>query len=275
MNDVSRRQFLSVVGRGLAFAAGSAFLSEPMASVVGTFDNAYFDKIRRFHENHDTDIHLGDAELKLLKGVAAHLRRVQNTVGYGNFGIVGFDQMVRVGRQYSRVDRFERRELEFLERIFYEDASRLGFFGSKVLYRLTDEIPKREVVKIPRTGQFLYRGESLETYERIKSAIGEEVVLTSGVRGVVKQMYLFLNKAVRTGGNLSRASRSLAPPGYSFHGVGDFDVGKRGFGRANFTERFAKTDVYRRLVDMGFATLRYPEGNLLGVRYEPWHIKVV
>ncbi len=275
MNDVSRRQFLSVAGRGLVFAAGSVFLAEPMAAVVGRFDSGYFDKIRRFHQNHDTDIHLDEPDVELLKRVAAHLRRVQNTVGYGNFGIVGFDQMVRVGRQYSRVDRFERRELEFLERIFYEDASRLGFFGSKVLYRLTDEIPKREVVKIPRTGQFLYRGESLETYQRIKSAVGEDVILTSGVRGVVKQMYLFLNKAVRTGGNLSRASRSLAPPGYSFHGVGDFDVGKRGFGRANFTERFAKTDVYRRLVDLGFATLRYPEGNLLGVRYEPWHIKVV
>ncbi len=275
MSEVSRRQFLSVVGRGLACAAGSAFLPESMAAVVTSFDSGYFDRIRRFSDNHATDIHLDEAEIALLKRVAARIRRVQNTVGYGNFGIVGFDQMVRVGKRYSRVERFDDQELQFLERIFYEDASRLGFYGTKVLYRLTDEIPNKAVVKVPRTGQFLYKGESLETYERIKAAIGDDVVLTSGVRGVVKQMYLFLNKAVRTEGNLSRASRSLAPPGYSFHGVGDFDVGKRGFGRANFTERFAKTDVYRCLVDRGFATLRYPQGNLLGVRYEPWHIKVV
>ncbi len=275
MNDLSRRHFLSVVGRSLAVAAGSAFLREPLALTKGKFDSAYFDKIRRFHEDHDTDAYLQDPEVKLLKRVAAHLRRVQNTVGYGNFGIVGFQQMVRVGRRYSRVDRFDNRELEFLERVFYEDAGRLGFFGAKVRPSLNDEIPRKAVVKIPRTGQFLYKGGSLETYEQIKAALGDDVVLTSGVRGVVKQMYLFLNKAVRTEGNLSRASRSLAPPGYSFHGVGDFDVGKRGLGRANFTTRFAKTDVYKRLVDLGFATLRYPEGNLQGVRYEPWHIKVV
>ncbi len=275
MSEVSRRQFLSVVGRGLACAAGSVFLPESMAAVVTSFDSGYFDRIRRFSDDHATDVHLEEAEIALLKRVAARIRRVQNTVGYGNFGIVGFDQMVRVGKRYSRVERFDDKELQFLERIFYEDANRLGFYGTKVLYRLTDEIPNKAVVKVPRTGQFLYKGESLETYEQIKAAIGDDVVLTSGVRGVVKQMYLFLNKAVRTGGNLSRASRSLAPPGYSFHGVGDFDVGKRGFGRANFTARFAETEVYRDLLDRGFATLRYPQDNLLGVRYEPWHIKVV
>ncbi len=51
--------------------------------------------------------------------------------------------------------------------------------------------------------------------------------LTSGVRGVAKQFILFLAKAEANGGNLSLASRSLAPPGYSYHGVGDFDVGEK------------------------------------------------
>ena len=43
----------------------------------------------------------------------------------------------------------------------------------------------------------------------------DDLVLTTGVRGVVKQFYLFLRKADRANGNLSLASRSLAPPGYS------------------------------------------------------------
>jgi LAS superfamily LD-carboxypeptidase LdcB len=99
-------------------------------------------------------------------------------------------------------------------------------------------------------------------------------VLTSGVRSIVKQLYLFMRKAERADGNLSLASRSLAPPGYSFHAIGDFDVGKRGLGGANFTQAFARTDVYRRLVDLGFVEMRYPQQNLLGVRFEPWHIRV-
>ena len=89
----------------------------------------------------------------------------------------------------------------------------------------------------------------------------------------MKQFLLFFNKAHDSGLNLSMASRSLAPPGYSFHGIGDFDVGQVGFGAANFTERFATTEVFRRLKDQGFVKLRYCRDNLLGVRFEPWHIK--
>ena len=55
----------------------------------------------------------------------------------------------------------------------------------------------------------------------------------------------------------------------------DFDVGKIGFGRKNFTEAFATTDEFKKLVDLGYVEIRYPEGNTFGVRYEPWHIKVV
>jgi hypothetical protein len=66
----------------------------------------------------------------------------------------------------------------------------------------------------------------------------------------------------------------LTPPGYSFHGVGDLDVGQVGFGTDNFSEHFTTTEVYRELVSLGYANLRYPSDNLLGVRFEPWHIQV-
>lgn len=90
----------------------------------------------------------------------------------------------------------------------------------------------------------------------------------------MKQFLLFLNKAYSNDGNLSLASRSLAPPGYSFHGNGDFDVGQVGYGALNFTERFTETEVFKRLSEMGYLQLRYPEDNRLGVRFEPWHIKI-
>jgi len=100
-------------------------------------------------------------------------------------------------------------------------------------------------------------------------------VLTSGIRSVVKQTHLFLAKTIQSKGNMSRASRSLAPPGHSYHGIGDFDVGKVGFGRKNFSEEFARTDEFMKLVELGYVDIRYPKDNLYGVRYEPWHIKVV
>ena len=87
-------------------------------------------------------------------------------------------------------------------------------------------------------------------------------------------LYHKKKKADENRGNLSLASRQIAPPGYSFHGISDFDVGQVGYGAANFTERFMYTDVYRRLESLGYLTLRYPQDNLLGVRFEPWHIKV-
>jgi len=110
-------------------------------------------------------------------------------------------------------------------------------------------------------------------YEPV-SDIGDTITLTSGVRSVVKQMHLFLRKASKYEGNLSLASRSLAPPGYSFHGIGDFDVGHIKLGEQNFTDAFAKTDEFKKLIDLGYINIRYLMDNELGVRFEPWHIKV-
>ena len=90
----------------------------------------------------------------------------------------------------------------------------------------------------------------------------------------MKQFLLFFNKAYKNNGNLSLASRSLAPPGYSFHGIGDFDVGQVGLGAANFNKIFTNTEVFKRLNALGYIKFRYPDKNLLGVRFEPWHIKV-
>lgn len=217
-----------------------------------------------------------DESLALLKAVHDRIARVRRTVGYGNFNLIGFDEMLAVGRNYSRVGRFPKAELDLMDELFHGDAVRYGFFGTKVFDRLTATIPMRDIVKVPNTGHYLYRGRATKLYERIKSDVGaRNIVLTSGVRSNVKQLQLFLAKALETGGNLSLASRSLAPPGYSFHGTGDFDVGKIGYGYLNFTAAFAATPEYAKLIQLGYISIRYPNGNADGVRFEPWHIKVV
>jgi len=172
------------------------------------------------------------------------------------------------------VGAFSSRELQFLDKIFHTDARIYGFKGQKLFQNITNTVNRREVRKIPGTGNYLYNGSSLQLYQRLAGDIGDQLVLTAGIRGIAKQFYLFLKKVANSQGNLSEASQSLAPPGYSYHGVGDFDVGQVGYGAANFTEKFSRTRVYRTITQLDYVIFRYPRNNQLGVRFEPWHIQV-
>jgi hypothetical protein len=253
-----------------------AFKRQKLASLADSGNlNTYLQKMENFEISHFEDMFLGSEEYPVLLSAFKRLDRVQNLVGHGNFNVLGFDEMLKHSRRHSSVGAFPKVESDFLEQIFSANARHYGFFGEKVIQNLTSVVPQRDRKKMPHTGHFLYRGESEALYGQVKKDIGSSIVLTSGIRSVVKQTHLFLAKTVQSKGNLSRASRSLAPPGHSFHGIGDFDVGKVGFGRKNFTTDFAGTDEFQKLVDLGYVDMRYPLNNLLGVRYEPWHIKVV
>ncbi|OBQ54864.1 M15 family metallopeptidase [Halodesulfovibrio spirochaetisodalis] len=258
-----------------SFAAG--LIEEKPQEQHGQFDlhvKDYISKMSHFDSAHPDDIVLKDEDLKLLKECTNKITRVMRTVGYGNFNLVSIDQAFYFGKQYSRIGIFSKEEKEFLEKMFYYDADTLGFYGEKPITAFTQTISRKDVIKIRHSGHYLFRGHPFEVWKEIKSALGSDVILTSGVRGIVKQFHLFLMKASSNGGNLSLASRSLAPPGYSFHGISDFDVGQRKYGEFNFTSRFTETRVFTKLSELGYLTLRYPRGNMLGVRYEPWHVKV-
>ncbi len=220
------------------------------------------------------DIWLSADDQTTLQTVLARFTRIQATVGHGNFCLLGWDDCLRIARGYRRVGDFTQRELAFLDKLFHCDAQDYGFKGHKLFDNMTDIIDTRKVSKIPGTGNYLYKGYSRAIYKRLSQDIGDQLVLTAGIRGIVKQFYLYLKKVAQTRGNLSIASQSLAPPGYSYHGVGDFDVGQVGFGTANFTDRFSRTKVYRDLKQLDYVVFRYPRNNQLGVRFEPWHIQV-
>lgn len=233
-----------------------------------------FLKVRFFDCDFKDDVYLPDNEIPLLLSSAIRFERIQQQIGHGNFCLAGFDDALSCSRTYAGIEPFSRQELEFLENLFQRPASDYGFMGKKTVSRLTWQVPSGETVKIEDSGNFLYKGRSEELYQDIRKRVGTEAVLTSGIRGVSKQFLLFLNKAVQSRGNLSRASRSLAPPGYSFHATGDFDMGEKGFGPDNFTEKFTRTRVYNRLSSLGYIQFRYGPRNHLGVRYEPWHVEV-
>ncbi len=258
----------------LAFAKPSEFVKQTPYRFDSHIKDQLFKK-RLFDKTYDEDIFLDKKYFPLLETSLKRLKRVQRIVGYGNFCLLNFDDAVKLGRSYVSIGAFSKQELNFLEMIFYSRVNEYGFMGEKPIKSITGKIIKKKVKKIPYTGNYLYRGKPIEIYNTIKKQVGNDVILTSGVRSVMKQFLLFLNKAQKSHGNLSMASRSLAPPGYSFHGVGDFDVGKKGYGVHNFTERFTQTDVYRKLTNLGYLKFRYERDNDLGVRFEPWHIEVV
>lgn len=290
---MDRRTLIKGIVVGSAVAGSQTVLASKNSYAIGVANNAvsngsgnaeknsstggekdYLTKIKNFNRHFSEDVILTDHRLQILTSVTQRLRRVRSVVGHANFSLLSFDHALLYARRYSKVGKFPNEEIAFLEEIFYTNANDYGFFGSKVTTNITAKISKREIEKIPYTGNFLFRQDSVNLYQKIRKDIGKSIVLTSGVRGVVKQMYLFLAKATRSKGNLSMASRSLAPPGHSFHGNGDFDVGKVGYGHRNFSEDFAKTKEFRRLEELGYIRIRYHENNPFGVRFEPWHVKV-
>lgn len=279
---MKRRDFLKIVAAGVIgwgitpeiVAQSMDILPKTPSENLDDHIRDYISKMNYFNEPNDDDVQIDRALYKVFESTVMRFRRLQQMVGHGNFQILSFDDGLKVARQYSQVGGFSSAEIGFMEMIFYAEAERYGFLGQKPLNKLTDRIRIKEVIKVPHTGNYLYKGLPLETFQKIKQHAGEQVVLTSGIRGIMKQFLLFLNKANKNHGNLSIASRSLAPPGYSFHGNGDFDVGQAGFGAANFTEQFADTAVYKKLGELGYLKLRYPQDNFVGVRFEPWHIKV-
>jgi hypothetical protein len=228
-----------------------------------------------YERDYDDDIMVELAEQPVLHSVFLRLKNLQKVIGYGHFNLLSFDDAIGYAKRFDKIGAFSSGELAFMEKIFSTNARLYGFYGDKVTSVLTDTIKKSAVIKISGSGHYLFKSQSQAYYEKLKKDVGSSIVLTSGIRSTVKQLYLFLAKTVSVNGNLSRASRSLAPPGYSYHGIGDFDVGRIDWGEKNFTDDFASTDEYKRMQDLGYIAIRYDQGNNLGVRFEPWHIKVV
>ena len=223
---------------------------------------------------HD-DLFLENRFIQPMNSVRKKLKYVQRYVGYGNFNIISFDDASRVLRNSPTAKRFTKEELEFIEYVFYYKPESHGFYGNRITTNLTNTINKKEIKKIPYTGHYLFKGKPVETYESMKKDIGKTLIMTSGVRSVVKQMKLYLDKLYSVRYNLSEASKSIAPPAFTYHSIGDFDVGKKGFGVANFTARFAATPEFNEMRKLKYINMRYTMNNKDGVRYEPWHVKII
>ena len=276
---MNRRDFFKLSSSSLLIGSAQTLFAMPetnLDSFIKDQISLDYRQCKEFSENalHKSPVIALEDERTLLYTISLKLKQVQRLIGYGNFNLLSFDELLQLGKNHSHIGAFSKDELNYIEQIFYTEASEYGFYGKKVSHGLTDKISKKETLKVPYTGHYIYQGEPYKLYQHLKKEVGPSIILTSGVRSVVKQLDLFLYKANKENGNYSRAAHSLAPPGYSFHGTGDFDVGKVGFGYNNFTSKFAQTQEYKSLQRLGYISIRYPENNPFGVRFEPWHIKV-
>lgn len=248
---MNRRHFLTLIGTSTASYAAQQKLHY-----------LDFDKelVKSIQNEKESLIHYKEILKKLVQA--------KRQVGFTDFNIISFEELLK--EVY-----LTHKEKTVFEELFYTDATTFGFHDMRISALLNEKISKREVVKIPRTGHYLYRGKPHTTYNKIQKDLHGSIVLTSGVRSNVKQTYLFLNKLLACGGDFNETSKSVAPPGHSFHLAGDFDIGKQGFGMKNFSTALIKTDAYQELLELNYIKLRYGQKSSSSVKYEPWHLKIV
>lgn len=220
------------------------------------------------------EVYLNHHDVRILKSLKYRLKQVRKYVGYGHFNYISFDEMLFYGRNYHSIGRFSKEELDLIDKLFYSNPNEYGFYGDKTITKITNRVSTKDIIKIPYSGHYLFKGKPVEDYHNIIKDVNSNLILTSGIRNVIKQLYLYVSKIDRCNGNISKASRSIAPPSYSYHTISDFDVGKKGWGYKNFTSAFSKTEEYKEIRKLDYVGIRYFVNNKDGVRFEPWHIKV-
>lgn len=223
----------------------------------------------------DNNIYLPLNDMNTLHTLNKRLNSLRRFIGYANFNIISLDEALYFGRNYPKVGEFTKNEIALIEKFFYIEPVQLGFYGEKTVQNISQTINKNDLEKIPYSGHYIFKGKPLEDYHRIIKDIGQSVILTSGVRNVIKQLSLYTTKLIELNGNLSKTSSIIAPPAYTYHAISDFDIGKKGWGEKNFTAEFARTEEFAKMQKLNYVSIRYTINNKDGVRFEPWHVKVI
>ncbi len=223
----------------------------------------------------DKDVYLPLNDIRTLYDIDRRLKRLRRFIGYANFNFISLDTAFYYARNYSAIGEFTQNEKNLIEKLFYSNPTQYGFYGNKTVDSITQKINEKDLEKIPHSGHYIYKGKPLADYKRILKDIGDNIVLTSGVRSVVKQLSLYTSKLIQLHGNVSQTSSIIAPPAYTYHAISDFDVGKKGWGNRNFSEEFAHTEEFAKMIKLNYISIRYTPNNKDGVRFEPWHVKVI
>lgn len=144
------------------------------------------------------------------------------------------------------------------------------------------EASRSQLKAISSDGRFLLRQAAADKFTQMQSAARQDgVILTpiSAFRSIEDQNEVFFRlKEERAQGATKRAEVS-APPGYSEHHTGyAIDIGDGKVPATNLSTNFAKTAAFRWLEKNAARynfELSFPQNNLQGVSYEPWHWRFV
>ena len=237
----------------------------------GPLDADYFSRMAAADKPYDGDRYLESSELAVSREVADRLRAVEAHVGHGRFNTLGFERVFKVASDLPSA-RFSVPQIRFMRALFGRSNAFFDYRGARVSEDFLAHHDTEDLVHYPEDGDYLIDGQPSRRFDALKQKLGNSLTLLSGYRGHPKQMLLYLDKVVASDGNLSLASRNRAPAGYSYHFSGDFDIGDRRLGDANFSRQFLKSPVYQATIKSDEWAQRYPNHNVLGVRFEPWHI---
>ena len=117
--------------------------------------------------------------------------------------------------------------------------------------------------------------EAAKAWQHLKRAAavdGESLFIVSAFRSITRQADIIRNK-LKAGSGIEEIITVCAPPGYSEHHTGrTVDLSTPGVPPLNTvfenTSAFVWLNKYAN--EFGFI-LSYPEGNIEGYQYEPWH----
>jgi len=229
---------------------------------------------------------LSSSQLDTARSIVRKLSNVQKRISDEKFNLISFsdifdEKLYPDEQDFIAATRFTKEEKAFIENIFSLCARKYGFNDPRLTSDLFYEIDKNDIIKIAGSNQYLFKDDAYDTYMSILEYVKtkdahtfSQTTVTSGIRGIPKQLHIFLRKVIFCDGSLSKASKSVAPPGYSYHLTGDFDIGIRGLGYKNFTLDFKETKLFKYIMQIDSeAFLRYPEKGQSHVQFEPWHIR--
>jgi zinc D-Ala-D-Ala carboxypeptidase len=145
-----------------------------------------------------------------------------------------------------------------------------------------DTAPAAELQPIVPDGSIKLRQAAAEQFAALEAAAqadGIDLVVISGFRTLEEQEHLFFDVKAERGQEAKKRAEVSAPPGYSEHHTGyAVDLGDGNASGTNLSPDFEKTEAFKWLAANApyySFELSFPEDNLQGVSYEPWHWRFV
>lgn len=145
-----------------------------------------------------------------------------------------------------------------------------------------EEAPESELVPSAYNGGMLLRPAAAAEFDAMVAdaeAQGIYLMPISGFRTFEDQHYLFFDVKAERGQTPEVRAEVSAPPGYSEHHTGyAVDIGDANAPETDLSVDFENTPAFEWLVQNAprySFELSFPDGNLQGVQYEPWHWRFV